>query len=210
MTKQACIRMLVAIVVLVGFQVCMAAQSVAKGNIANQDISSLLNNRGATFQLSAKGLTTPVFTSRVGAEIDYQWLWSTDYPTRTVTQSSSQDVLGNVHRITVRLSGLPGKPELSYTVEVYDNLPFGDIQVYLKNPEGPSVGVQDIRVIDIVDGSPRVNLGGTESSERVLSDSYSEDRPPLHIFDLGKARKYEGEDSYSDARTNCTSPSGVN
>ena len=46
-----------------------------------------------------------------------------------------------------------------------------------------------------------MNLGGKESSERVLSDSYSEDRPPLHIR-VGKARKYEGEDSYSDALTN--------
>jgi hypothetical protein len=37
-------------------------------------------------------------------------------------------------------------------------------------------------------------LGGPESADRVLSDSYSEDRPPLHIFDLGKAPIYSGED----------------
>ena len=45
----------------------------------------------------------------------------------------------HAHGITVRLSGLPGKPELSYRLEVYDDLPFGDVQVHLKNPGGSPV-----------------------------------------------------------------------
>jgi alpha-galactosidase len=32
-----------------------------------------------------------------------------------------------------------------------------------------------------------VNLGGPTAADRVLSDSFSEDRPEMRIFDLGKA-----------------------
>jgi len=37
-------------------------------------------------------------------------------------------------------------------------------------------------------------LGAPENYDRVLSDSYSEDRPPMHIYDLGMAPTYIGED----------------
>ncbi len=139
MTKRACMLTLFAALVFTGIQVCVAAEPASEATLANQDVSISLKARGAAFQVSAKGLATPVFTSRVGAEVDHQWLWSTDYPTRTITRSTMRDVLGSAHRISVKLSGLSGKPELNYTLEVYDSLPFGDIQVNVNNADGSPV-----------------------------------------------------------------------
>jgi len=132
--------------------------------------------------------------------VNHEWLWSTNYPTRHVAESVDQDSLGALHRIKVDLSGASGKPDLSYTLELYDELPYGDVKVTLKNGGASPITIQDLRVMDMI-GAPLVDLHGPESSDRVLSDSFSEDRPPLHIFDLGKARLYEGEDSYGDSLT---------
>jgi hypothetical protein len=38
-------------------------------------------------------------------------------------------------------------------------------------------------------GNKIIDLGGTQNTDRVLSDSFSEDWPPLQIYDLGKAPK---------------------
>lgn len=177
------------------------AQAGNQEKIGNSALSVTTENRGAAFTLSAAGLSHPVLHARVGAEVNHQWLWSTAYPTREVTTAPFQDVLGAGRKITVALSGLSGKPNLSYTLVVYNNHPYGDIQVAVENAGSSAITVQDIRVLDVQGNAPMVNLGGAESSERVLSDSFSEDRPPIRIFDLGKAKVYEGEDSYSNAAT---------
>ncbi len=190
----------VALLISAGASVC-SAQSATGASIHNRTLTVSVRASDAAYSLSTEGLRQAVFTAQVGAEVDHQWLSSSDYPKRQVTESVMHGELGIGRKITVTFSGLPNKPDLIYTVELYDELPFGDVQVQLRNSGGSSFTVQDIRVMDAV-GDPRVNLGGPEGSERVLSDSYSEDRPPLHIFDLGKARKYEGEDSYADELTN--------
>jgi alpha-galactosidase len=149
--------------------------------------------QGGSFELRGEGLRNPVLTARVGAQVDHQWIWSTDYPKHRTAQSSFQTVLGSGHQLEVSLTGLANKPDLKYTLRLYDELAFGTIQVELTNSVQLPVSVQDIRVLDVV-GTPGVDLGGASASQRVLSDSYSEDRPPLHIFDLGKAPPYLGED----------------
>jgi alpha-galactosidase len=176
-------------------------QATANGTMRNDTLTVSLTHENAAFAVGSAGRSQPIFTARVGAEIDHQWIWSTDYPKRQVVESASQDELGPLHRMTVSLSGAAGKPEMSYTLELRDNLSYGNVQVIIANTGSGSVTVQDIRVLDMM-GSPLVDLRGPDSADRVLSDSFSEDRPPLHIFDLGKARLYEGEDSYADTLTN--------
>jgi len=127
-------------------------------------------------------------------------LWSTAYPQSHTSASAFRDQLGPGHRLEVTFTGSASKPDLKYTVELYDELPFGDVQVHLQNRGKTAVQVQSMRVLD-ASATPVVDLGGSEEAERVMSDSFSEDRPPLHIFDLGKAREYKGEDSYSDQLT---------
>ncbi len=177
-----------------------SSQAPGAATLRNQSLTVNLQSENAAFSVQAAGLDAPVFAARVGAEVNHRWLWSTDYPTRHVAVSAAQDSLGLLHRVEVDLSGATGKPDLTYTLELYDAMPYGDVQVKLKNSGSATVTVQDIRVLDMV-GSPLVDLHGPESADRVLSDSFSEDRPPLHIFDLGKARRYEGEDSYANDLT---------
>ena len=63
---------------------------------------------------------------------------------------------------------------------------WGDIAVQVLNSTDKAVKVQAIRNIQIVDNSS-INLKGPESADRILSDSFSEDRPQLAIHDLGDA-----------------------
>jgi alpha-galactosidase len=186
---------------LVTASIC-AGQPGLNTTLHNHVLTISVGTRGATFSVEAKGLRQPVFTARVGAEVDHHWIYSTDYLHRQVTESATHDALGAGKTIEVILSGLPNRADLAYTLTLYDDLPFGTIQVQLRNPGTSAFTVQDIRVLDVMGNPPLVNLDGREGDERVLSDSYSEDRPPLKIFDLGRARKYEGEDSYTDTLTN--------
>ena len=55
----------------------------------------------------------------------------------------------------------------------------------VRNAAGKPVTVQSIRVLEAAPGKPAVDLGGTEAADRVLSDSFSEDRPSMVIHDLG-------------------------
>ena len=170
-------------------------------SIRNQALTVSVRVSDAAFSVYAKGLEQPVLTSRIGAEVDKKWLSSSDYPRHQVVESAMSGELGSGHRIEVTFSGLKNEPDLSYSVDLYDGLPFGDVQVLLRNSGTSSFMVQDIRVMDMV-GDPQIYLGGAASSDRVLSDSFSEDRPPLQIFDLGKAREYKGGDRYSKNLTN--------
>ena len=189
------------------FALCVALNSfsyihaeAAPDQISNRVLTVSLRKGGAVYELKARALQNPVLASRIGAEVDHHWLWSTDYPHADIATSTFSDQLGPAHRLQVTFSGNGNRPDLIYSVDVYDQLPFGAIQVQLRNGGNAPLQIEAIRVLDAT-GTPVINLGAAENAGRVLSDSFSEDRPPLHIFDLGKAREYLGEDSYSDNLT---------
>lgn len=125
-----------------------------------------------------------VLNARAGAQIDGQWVRSNDYPEHRATASTFTDALGTGHQIRVICSGLAGKPDLAYTVQVYDQRPYATVQVEVQNNTGKIVTVQDLRSIEAI-GQPIIGIDGTESADRILSDSYSEDWPRLVIYDLG-------------------------
>ncbi len=127
-----------------------------------------------------------IFHARVAAEIDHKWVKSTDYPKHEITQSNFEDALGHGRKITVTSSGLPKFPDLAYTLAIYEGRGFGVIDAEVQNHTGNSVTIQSIRSVE-ADGSNIIDLGGAQSADRVLSDSFSEDWPPLQIYDLGKA-----------------------
>lgn len=179
---------------------CCAQAGTSSTEISNSALTVSLRNKGAMYEVKGRGLEKAVFSGRVGAQVDHQWLWSTEYPQSHIAASEFRDQLGSGRRLEVTFTGAANKPELKYTVELYDELPFGDVQVQLRNLGKSAAQVQSLRVLD-ASGTPVVDLGAPEDAERVMSDSFSEDRPPLHIFDLGKAREYKGEDSYSDQLT---------
>ena len=128
----------------------------------------------------------PVLKSRVAAEVDHQWVRSSDYPRRQASESSFEDDLGPGQEVTVTCSGLDGKPDLVYVLQLYKQRPYGTVQVKVQNGAGREVTVQAIRSVEAL-GEPVINLGGDQSADRVLSDSFSEDWPDLALYDLGEA-----------------------
>jgi len=190
--KRFCKLLLAAMfVVIVPFSSIVSGETAAP--LQSRWLTVAVRSTDGSFELRAAGLREPVLTARVGAEVNHQWVFSTEYPKHQVAASDFHDALGEGHRLEVSFSGLSGKPDIKYTLQLYDQRPYGTVQVQVENTGHEPASVQDIRVMDVTT-EPRVNLGAPDNTERVLSDSYSEDRPTLRIFDLGKALTYSGGD----------------
>ncbi len=157
----------------------------AAQQLTNDKLSLSVNANVGTYQLAVRG-GQPIFTSSVAAQVDHGWLRSTDYPRHQASESTFRDELGSGRAITVTSSGLPGKADLIYVVQLYDQNPYATLQVTVRNSTEKEVTVQAIRGIEAL-GEPLLNLGGPASADRILSDSFSEDWPQLRLYDLGKA-----------------------
>ena len=170
-------------VILAGW-LTVAAPCAAQ-QLTNEKLSLGVNAKDGTYQLAVRG-GQPVFSSQVAAQIDHQWLRSSDYPRHQVSESTFSDELGPGHAVTVTFSGLDGKPDLIYVGQIYDQRPYAAVQVQVHNTTNRELTVQAIRSVEAT-GDPLVNLSGHVSADRILSDSFSEDWPELHLYDLGKA-----------------------
>ncbi len=164
-------------------------------SLKNMQLSASVRSEDGAYVIKAKDLSEPVLVSRVGAEINRRWISSSDYPHHSEAEATFNNTLGAGHEATVTFTGLKGSPELIYVLRLYDQLPYGDIEVNVRNTTGGKITVQSIRSVEAV-GKPLVNLDGPENEDRVLSDSFSEDRPPVEIYDLGQAPVYLGYDSF--------------
>jgi len=162
----------------------IAATPCAAQQLTNDKLSLTLDAQAGSYQLALRG-GQPIFTSRVAAQADHQWLHSSEYPHHQASDSTFTDDLGSGRAITVTCTGLEGKADLAYVVQVYDHRPYATVQVRVRNTTGKQVTVQAIRSLEAV-GEPLFDLGGHTLANRVLSDSFSEDWPKLQIYDLGK------------------------
>jgi alpha-galactosidase len=131
-----------------------------------------------TYSIAAHGLAGPVIRSDIEAVIDSGVLRSTAYPRHDLERSGST--------LTVTHTGLSGQPDLVCILSLTPDQPWGELAVKVRNTTGHEISVQSIRSVH-ASGAPVVDLGAPASAERVLSDSYSEDRPQLAIRDLGDA-----------------------
>ena len=156
---------------------CVAQQ------LTNDELFLTVNAQEGSYQLSLHD-GQPVLRSRVAAQVDHQWLRSSDYPRHQAAESTFDDDLGPGREGTVTCSGLDGKPDLVYVLQLYKQRPYGTVQVKVQNSAGQEVTVQAIRSVEAM-GEPIINLGGGQSADRVLSDSFSEDWPDLVLYDLG-------------------------
>jgi hypothetical protein len=167
------------------FEALILIAPCAAQQFASDRISLSVNAKDGTFQLALRG-GQPIFTSRAAAELDHEWLRSTDYPRHVVSESRFTDDLGSGQTITVTNSGLQGKPDLILVMRLYDQTSYATLQVTVQNTTGKMLTLQTFRDLELV-GNPLLNLGAQASADRILSDSYSEDRPDLRLYDLGKA-----------------------
>lgn len=136
------------------------------------------------YAIGQAGKGADVLTAAVAAKVDGRWLHASDYPKHTVTESVTNDDLGMAHEWTVRHSGLAGAPEMICTLHSYRDNPLGDIRVRVLNGSGETIRIEAIRPIEALQGKI-LDLGGPVALDRVLSDSFSEDRPAIKIHDLG-------------------------
>src|SRR5208337_1830038 len=178
---------LIIVLLLVGN--CLGSSNPAGASpiVANvEGLSVVIQPRDGTYEIQTGKGGHSVIHARVAAEIDHKWVKSTDYPKHQITQSAFEDALGRGQRLTVMSSGLANLPDLAYTLKIYEGRYLGVVEESVQNHTGNSVTVQSIRSVEAV-GDRIIDLGGAQSADRVLSDSFSEDWPPLQIYDLGKA-----------------------
>jgi hypothetical protein len=153
--------------------------------LTNGTLSVTVKSQDGSYEFGPIG-SQPTLQSSIGALVDHRWLHSGSYPAHSVSESQFSDELGSGRQLAVTCSGLRGSPDLIYTVQLYDQNPYGAVQVRVRNGTGQATSVQAIRSVEAT-GDPILNLGGRPSDERVLSDSFSEDWPDLVIYDLGEA-----------------------
>ena len=146
----------------------------------------VVSTADGSYAIGARGLAEPVLQSQFAVEVDHRWVNSRDYPKHLVRQSDVTDDLGAARQWTVQCSGLRGGPDLTLVLRAYSSIPFGDVQVIANNTNSHTFMVQAIRPV-AAEGSGILNLGGASSLDRVLSDSFSEDRPEVQILDMKNA-----------------------
>ena len=110
-------------------------------------------------------------------------LRSTAYPKNIVVQSEFQNDFGSGSTLIVTHTGVAGAPDLVCTITLYRDQSWGEIEAKVVNTTGRAISVTAIRAIHAT-GAPVISLNGPASADRILSDSFSEDRPQLAIRDL--------------------------
>jgi hypothetical protein len=154
--------------------------------VSIEGLSVVVQPNDGTYEIRTGNGAHSVIHARVAAEIDHKWVKSTDYPKHEIFQSNFEDALGHGKKIMITSSGLSNFPDLAYTLQIYEGKAFGAIETEVQNRTGNPVTIQSIRSVEAV-GDKIIDLGGLPSADRVLSDSFSEDWPPLQIYNLGKA-----------------------
>jgi hypothetical protein len=175
--------------VLILAEVCLASSNPTNASpvvVSIDGLSVTVQPGDGTYEIGTGTGGHAILHARVAAEVDHRWVKSTDYPQHEISQSNFEDTLGHGKKITVTSSGLPTVPDLAYTLEIYEGRAFGAIEAEVQNHTGKPLTIQSIRSVEAV-GNKIVDLGGSQRADRILSDSFSEDWPPLQIYDLGKA-----------------------
>jgi hypothetical protein len=124
-----------------------------------------------------------ILHSRVAVEIDHHWTNTGDYPQHATSRDSITDDLGSGTQLTVSNTGLRSQPDLIYSLRSHADPDYVTVTVKIHNSGPTPVAVQALRSVD-ANGPPVADLGGPDVSDRVLSDSFSEDRPAMVIHDL--------------------------
>ena len=158
----------------------------ADTEIRNANLLVRISEADGSYTIATKEPEEPILRAGVAAEVDRRWVQSADYPKHEISVSNFEDDLGRAQQANVECTGVRDRPDLTYTIRVYDNRAYGELEVQVKNRTGRAIEIQSIRSVDAL-GNRIIDLSGAPGSGRVLSDSFSEDWPPMQIYDLGKA-----------------------
>jgi alpha-galactosidase len=165
---------------------CSSAQDQSHQSLQSNTIGVTLNPSNGTYTIFDPASGKPILHASVAAEVDHRWIRSTDYPQHSIQRNSASDDLGAQESITLSNHGLPGQPDLECSLHLHSAPDFVTLAVTVRNVSQKTTTVQAIRAVEA--SGPRViDLNGDDSSDRVLSDSFSEDRPGIVIHDLPDA-----------------------
>ena len=151
-------------------------------SIQGKELSVRINADGS-YSIVRPGIPDPVLRSGVEADVDGRVVQSSAYPQHKTARSDFHDQFGSGTQLTVTHTSLAGAPDLVCTFKLYHDQAWGEIEVKVVNTTTQTITVQAIRTLHAEGGSV-INLNGPTSADRILSDSYSEDRPQLAIRDL--------------------------
>jgi alpha-galactosidase len=157
------------------------------GSIQGMDLSVSIESDGG-YDIKSNGFPGTVIRSDVQADVDSGVLRSSAYPQHTLVKSEFHNEFGTGSILTVTHTGLARMPDLVSTIWLYQDQSWAEIQTKVLNTTDRAISVQSIRPLHATD-APVISLNGRVSADRILSDSYSEDRPQLAIRELGEAPK---------------------
>lgn len=147
-----------------------------------------IDRESGGYSIAAHGISGPVLSAAPAIMVEGKWISGRDYPQHRVRDAQVNGPLGSAGEQTVSYSGLAGAPDLILRIRTYSAEPFGEIQLTARNATDVVQHIERFRLLEAA-GPEILNLGGDTASDRVLSDSFSEDRPAMQLRDLGDAEK---------------------
>ena len=177
--------------------VCPLAIAATSVQPHGQALQLTTSETEGSYTISAPGFSAPILRTTAAVKVNSKWLHAADYPKHIVSSENATGELGPAKAITIRYTGRDDAPDLLLKLRTYANAPFGDMQLTANNTTGHPVEIQDLRVLETrsepaggTRGNTLLNLGGPASADRVLSDSFSEDRPAMQLRDLSNAENH--------------------
>ena len=153
--------------------------------IENTKVRIEVNQNSGAYKIASKDDPKVWITATPAAEINHRWVHPSDYPKHSLNTSPFSDDSGSGTELTVTYSGLSSQPDLIWDLRMPQASEFVEIETRVQNSTPSEITVQGIRPVEAA--SSPFSLDGPESADRVLSDSFSEDRPNMKIHDLGDA-----------------------
>jgi alpha-galactosidase len=160
------------------------AAAATADSIENARLAINADQKAGTYTIRAKENPRVWITAGVAAQVNHRWLHSIDYPRHEIQESSFTDDSSAGSQLTITHSGLTGQPDLICSLRLRPQAASAEIEAQVRNSTGTQITVQSIRVLEAP--SPAIMLDGPAAADRVLSDSFSEDRPNMELHDLAQ------------------------
>jgi alpha-galactosidase len=138
------------------------------------------------YALRSTEIPGDVLRSEVGVDTADGTLRSSLYPRHLRAIAPFRDELGSGRLMTVTNTGLAGMPDLLCEFRVYEDHPWGDLRVVLRNLTGRTIEVHSIRAV-MGNSGATPHLNGPASEDLILSDRFGEDIPYLRSLNSGAA-----------------------
>ena len=155
---------------------------------ATNSLTISVDSKTGKYSIASSAISGTILEAQPAFRINGKWIHVADFPSCSAEQANVTGELGGAKESTLRCSGLKNVPALTLRLRSYDSRPYGELQLTANNTTGEAIHIEDFRIIE-ASGPEVVRLGGDPTSDRILSDSFSEDRPGMQLHDLSGAEK---------------------